>query len=141
MKKVKLTSKIKKIFIISDVGTNIGLGHYTRSLLLNKEIKYYLKKKIKIFNYYFHWPNSKNLGLRSILKDKLNQYIFKKIHQHSPSSICFNISRFLEPEVYSLIERIKKSRKEIIFYAIDGFIKKKKFFKKIWIPNITLKKK
>ena len=64
---------MKKIFIISDLGTNIGLGHYSRSLVLTKEIKYYLKNKTKIFNYYFHWKNSQNLGFRTVSNKKLNQ--------------------------------------------------------------------
>ena len=37
----------EKIFIISDLGTNVGLGHYSRSLVLTKEIKHHLKIKQK----------------------------------------------------------------------------------------------
>ena len=99
---------MKKIFIISDLGTNIGLGHYSRSLVLTKEIKYYLKNKTKIFNYYFHWKNSQNLGFRTVSNKKLNQYILKKINQHSPNVVCFNVSRFLEPKLYNFISLLKK---------------------------------
>ncbi len=132
---------MKKIFIISDLGTNIGLGHYSRSLVLTKEIKYYLKNKTKIFNYYFHWKNSQNLGFRTVSNKKLNQYILKKINQHSPNVVCFNVSRFLEPKLYNFISLLKKNYPNIKLVAIDGFLKKTHLFKKIWIPNVTLKSK
>lgn len=141
MKEVKLISKIKKIIIISDLGTNVGLGHYSRSLVLTKEIKRYLKNKTKVLNYYFHWKNSKNLGLRSVSKNKLNQYIIKKIDQHSPSVVCFNVSRFLEPQLYDFIKLLKNKYPNIKLVAIDGFLKKTHLFKKIWIPNVTLRNK
>ena len=72
---------MKKIFIISDLGTNVGLGHYSRSLVLTKEIKHHLKNKTKIFNYYFHWKNSKNLGLKTVSRNKLNQFILIQVLQ------------------------------------------------------------
>ena len=121
---------MKKIFIISDLGTNVGLGHYSRSLVLTKEIKHHLKNKIKIFNYYFHWKSSQNLGFRTVLKNKLNQYILNKLDQHSPSVVCFNVSRFLEPKLYNFIKLLKNRYPNIKLVAIDGFLKKHIYLKK-----------
>ena len=132
---------MKKIFIISDLGTKVGLGHYSRSKVLTYEINQFFKDNTKIFNYYFHWKNSKNLGFKSVLINKLKGYIHEKIKELSPNVICFNVSRFLEPKLYKYIELLRNKYPDIKFVAIDGFLKRTSLFEKIWIPNITLKNK
>jgi len=132
---------LKKIFIISDLGVNVGLGHYSRSLVITKEVTSHFKDKAKIFNFYFRWKNSNNLKIITRPKKILEIFILKKINSYSPDIICFNVSRFLEPELYNFIKLLKLKYSNIRLVAIDGFIKKISFFKKIWIPNILLKNK
>ena len=44
--------KSNKIIIISDSGKDVGLGHYSRSKYLSKNLKHFLKKyKLRIFYY------------------------------------------------------------------------------------------
>ena len=40
---------MKNVFIISDFGSKVGLGHFKRSEILTKEIKRYFKKEINVF--------------------------------------------------------------------------------------------
>ena len=44
---------MKKILIISDTGKKVGLGHYSRSKIITKEIKQYFKR-YSVKNLYFN---------------------------------------------------------------------------------------
>jgi spore coat polysaccharide biosynthesis predicted glycosyltransferase SpsG len=131
---------MKKIFIISDLGKNVGLGHYARSKVLTKEINFFFRKKVKIYNFYFSKKAINISAVKSIKNVNLESYIQKKISQISPDIIIFNISRFLEPDLYKYVKTLKINF-NIKLVAIDGFTKKFEFFNYIWLPNPTLKYK
>ena len=43
-----------KILIITDIGQAIGLGHYTRSRIIKKEINFFFKNSFLVKNIYFN---------------------------------------------------------------------------------------
>ena len=131
---------MKKIFIISDIGDKAGLGHYSRSKTLTKEINFFFKKNFKIYNFYFSKKIVNIEKNKSIKITNLKNYILKHIIKISPDIIIFNVSRFLEPKLYQFVKKLKNNF-DIKLIAIDGFINKSEFFEKIWVPNVTLKHK
>lgn len=131
---------MKKIFIISDIGHNVGLGHFSRSKFLTNEINSFFGKKIKIYNFYFSKKGICFNKIKSIKIINLHNYILRKINKISPDIVIFNVSRFLEPKLHEFA-KLLKTHYNLKLIAIDGFIKKSEFFEKIWIPNVTLKYK
>tara|TARA_A100001015_G_C14949706_1_gene696202 strand:+ start:844 stop:1542 length:699 start_codon:yes stop_codon:yes gene_type:complete len=136
--------KSNKIIIISDSGKDVGLGHYSRSKYLSEELKTFFKKKIQIKNILLQkkiFLKDKNFINVSIEKNFYVK-IFKFIEIFKPTHIIFNVSKKFENKyIELLLKKIKSKHSYINLIAIDGCIKFKSYFKKIWIPNVYLKRK
>lgn len=127
-----------RILLVSDLGNNIGLGHYSRAKILKKEIISCYKRKAQITNLFI--SEEKNKFIKTTKKKNFEKKLFELIKIKKINKLIFNVSRFFEPELYNLV-KILSQKKNLELFAIDGFIKKSFFFKKIWIPNIALKQK
>lgn len=128
---------MSKILILSDLGIKIGLGHYARAKILNRDIKKILNNKKDLYNLYV--SDKKYSFTKTIRKNNIYKILNEYIEFKGIKKIVFNVSRFLEPHLYDIIVKIKKRHKKVNLYAIDGFINKQNFFRKIWIPNVALK--
>ena len=127
-----------RILLVSDLGNNIGLGHYSRAKILKKDIINCFKKKVQLTNLFI--SEEKKKFIKTEKKENLENKLFEILRTKKINKLIFNVSRFLEPELYNLIKALSQ-KKNLELYAIDGFIKKSFFFKRIWIPNIALKQK
>ena len=127
-----------RILLVSDLGNNIGLGHYSRARILKREILSCYKKKVKFSNLFV--SDEKINFIKTIKKKNLDKKLIELLERKKINKLIFNVSRFLEPKLYNLIVSLSQ-KKNLELFAIDGFIKKSFYFKKIWIPNIALKQK
>ena len=130
---------MKNVFIISDFGSKVGLGHFKRSEILTKEIKRYFKKEINVKNFYF---GSNNFFKKKPIKiENFKKFIKKKIIKFRPNCLIFNISRDFENIILNDILRLKKNFPLVKFNSLDGNTKNINAYDILWIPNIFLEKK
>lgn len=121
---------MKKILIIYSYGPKSGLGHYKRSLILEKE----LKKK----NYVFKLC----LNDSTFLKKKVCEKIIKKIIAKKVDKVFFDINLSIKHSKNNLINVFNFcKKKEILTIGIDSL---RNYFTKlnyVWIPSPYKSKK
>ena len=125
-----------RILLVSDLGNNIGLCHYSRAKILKKEIISCYKRKAQITNLFI--SEEKNKFIKTTKKKNFEKKLFELIKIKKINKLIFNVSRFFEPEytTYKIL-----SQKKFRTFRNRWIHKKKFFFQKIWIPNIALKQK
>ena len=129
---------MKKIFVLSDFGPDVGLGHYKRSRILKDEIKKYFNY-VNVKNFYF--GSDRSLKEKLVSKKKFKKFLEKKINRSRPDCIILNISRSFENMIIEEIIILKKTFPSIQINSIDGNPYNSKIYNLLWIPNIYLEKK
>jgi spore coat polysaccharide biosynthesis predicted glycosyltransferase SpsG len=130
---------MNKILIITDIGKKVGLGHYSRSKIITKEIKQYFKR-YSVKNLYF----SEQIKDQFINQKTLNTYfeIISKIKSYIPEILILNNSLLFQKKYgLKLINELKKNFKKTKMISIDGYLNLYKHFQALWIPNIMVPKK
>ena len=113
-----------RILLVSDLGNNIGLGHYSRAKILKKDIINCFKKKVQLTNLFI--SEEKKKFIKTEKKENLENKLFEILRTKKINKLIFNVSRFLEPELYNLIKALSQKKK---FRALrNRWIHKKKFF-------------
>ncbi len=131
---------MKKILIISDIGHKVGLGHYSRSKIINKEIKFYFKKKFIIKNVYFNHDKNKNsfFNFSSCNKILALEKIIKKM---KADCIFLNNSRIFEKKYgLKMIKFLINLNTTKSINSVDSYLKYHKYLNYVWIPNIIIQK-
>lgn len=132
---------MKKILVISDVGSRVGLGHYSRAKILEKEIKLYFKNKYKIKQLFFSQDKKRDIFIKYYLIKKFYE-LEKNITNYNPDIIFLNNSKLFEKKYGNkILEILKKQLKKKIIISIDSYIKFYKNLNYVWIPNIEIEKK
>jgi len=117
----------------------VGLGHFTRSQVLSKEIKFYFKKKFVIKNLFFsHEKYINNFFCSTLIRNtsELNDEI-KKIQ---PKIIFLNNSNlFVKKFGFKLLKFINLNFKNVKIISIDSYFNYIKYLNHLWVPNIEVK--
>ena len=129
--------KNKSIFIFCDINKNIGMGHFKRSIALEKLIKKnFLRIKVKIIAI-TKIKKKLNGSYKTFLPLNLNNKVEKLINKNKPSHIFFNLSPEFEANNFSRFLKIFLNKK-INLISIDNLFSYKRFLNHIWVPNIFL---
>lgn len=130
-----------KILIISDIGKEIGLGHYTRSRIIKKEINTFFKNSFLIKNIYF----DNEINKKKILKIKTVsnfESLKKKISEFKPNFVFLNNSKKFEKNFANkILNFLKKNFKNTIIVSVDSYISYHNKINHIWIPNVEINNK
>lgn len=130
-----------KILIISDIGKEIGLGHYTRSRIIKKEINSFFKNSFLIKNIYF----DNEINKKKILKIKTVsnfESLKKKTSEFKPNFVFLNNSKKFEKNFANkILNFLKKNFKNTIIVSVDSYISYHNKINHIWIPNVEINNK
>lgn len=129
---------MKKILIISDSGSKVGLGHFTRSKILSDEINYYFKRKFKIKNIFFLHDKKRNNFFENKFIRNMGQ-LKKEVKKNQPNIIFLNNSQlFVRKFGFQILKFLRSNLKNIIIISVDSYFKHLKFLNHLWVPNIAV---
>lgn len=115
---------MEKILIIYSYGPTTGLGHYKRSLIIEKE----LKKK----NYVLKLC----LDDRKLKKIKFNKNILKKIREKKIEKVFLDINLSTKIAKYDLLNFFDSCKtRNILTIGIDSLIKYYSKLNYVWLPS------